>query len=316
MSQVIQVNALSHSYGGKKLALDNVSLFVDEGDFFCFLGPNGAGKSTTVKLLTGQLTPQKGKVTVLGKDIRTELRWIRYHIGVLTDEMTLPKEFTVRELLYFVGRAFDYSSAQAKAICEEVLLQVGLEEYADAQIRHLSTGLVRRLSIGQALVNPSKILFLDEPTISLDPISSREILSLVRKLHDNGITIFYTTHLLKEVEELCTRLAIIVDGKVVLCDSLSNLKRQAGSSVEIEIMNFQDNIAAADILTREKGWRVLTKDKHTVLIPFPSFEVAQASLRDIVDVLQANNILYSKVGVRQPNLEEFYSKVILGESWS
>lgn len=313
MSQVIRANALSYSYDGRKLALDNVSLFVDEGDFFCLLGPNGAGKSTTVKLLTGQLTPQRGEVTVVGKDIKRESQRIRYHIGVFTDDMTLPREFTVREMLYFVGRAFGYSHAQAKSACKDVLSQVGLEGYADTQIRHLSSGLVRRLSIGQALVNSSRILFLDEPTINLDPISSQEILSLVRKLNNNGTTIFYTTHLLREVEALCTRVAIIVDGKVVLCDSLSNLREHAGASIEIGLVPVQTNITATTTMIRERGWKISTVDGSTILIPFLTLEAAQASLHDVVDMLQTNGILFSKVGIRQPSLEEFYSTTILGK---
>jgi len=312
MSQVIQVNALSHHYN-KKLALDNVSFSVDEGDFFCFLGPNGAGKSTTVKLLTGQLTPQSGKVMVFGKNVKTELQEIKYHIGVLTDDMRLPKELTVRELLEFVGRVFDYSLAQAKVACEDVLSKVELEEYADTQIGHLSSGLERRLGIGQALVNPARILFLDEPTISLDPMSSREILRLIKKLHDEGVTVFYTTHLLKEIEALCTSLAIIEHGKVVLCDSLPKLRRHAGASVEIEIINPQNNFTAANTLIRKRGWKISTVEEHTILILFPSHEAAQASLRDIVDMLQANNILYSRVGIRQSSLEDLYSEIILGE---
>lgn len=310
MNHAIQVNALSHRYG-RKLALDNVSFSVDEGDFFCFLGPNGAGKSTTVKILTGQLALQSGEVIVNRMHIQKNPQDIKNHVGVLTDGMSLPREFTVRELLYFVGRTFNYRSTQAISACEDVLFKTGLKEYATTKIGHLSSGLYRRVGISQALVNTPHILFLDEPTIGLDPIASREILRFIGRLHGEGLTVFYTTHLLKEVEALCTRLAIIENGKVRFCAKISDIKERLGAKIEVEVINLEDNITRARKLFTEEGWDI-TVQQNTFLIPFPSYDLASLSLHSVVSTLQSRNIGYSKVAIRQFSLEEIYAENISG----
>jgi len=310
MNPVIDVSQLSHRYGSR-IALDKISFSVHEGNFFCFLGPNGAGKSTTVKVLAGQLPVQQGKVVLNGKDVsKVDLRTIKYHVGVLTDDMSLPKEFTVRELLYFVGRAFDLSPSRAKAKCEDVISKVGLEKYGDVRVGHLSSGLRSRLSIGQALVNSARILFLDEPTTALDPMSSREILSLIKNLHDEGVTIFYTTHLLKEVEFLCTHFAVIESGRILFCGRLSDLKERFGAAVEIETV--KDNVPVIMTLTKRQGWKTIV-DGNIISVCFTTRNEAEFSLDNIATLLHKNRLKYSRIAICLPSLEDLYARIVAVE---
>jgi len=305
---IINVNELSYRYG-RNLALNNISFSISPGDFFCFLGPNGAGKSTTVKLLTGQFKLQGGEVIVDGYNVKTDRQEIIRNIGVLTDDMVLPKEFTVKELLQFVGLAFDYPYSKAKDMSKQIISKIGLEEYANYKIAHLSSGLKRRLDIGQALVNNSHILFLDEPTIGLDPVSSRDILVLIKKLHDEGRTIFYTTHLLKEVEQLCTALAVIDKGKIKLCDKFSNLQKNFSKKVEI-VISSKNNIAKAIKILKQNSYEDTIIDGQKVLIPISSHMVEEEVLQAVVFLLQDNNILFSKAAIKQLSLEELYYNII------
>jgi len=312
MIPIIEVVELSHYYGNKN-ALDKISFSVCEGDFFCFLGPNGAGKSTTVKVLTGQLSLQQGKAIIDGQNISNKnLRTIKYHIGVLTDNMSLPKEFTVQELLYFTGMSFDLTSDQATLKSKDILAKIQLEEHAQVRIGHLSSGLLRRLEIGQALMNSAKILFLDEPTIFLDPVSVKETLNLIKSLNDEGITIFYTTHLLKEIEHVCTYLAIVEGGKILLHDRISRLREQFGH--QVDIMMEGGSVFTATALFKQQGWKTST-DNNTISVSFPTRVEAKSSLSKIFAFLSENKLEYSSIGVSQINLDKLYAKVIAKESF-
>lgn len=306
---IIKVNDLSYYYR-RNLALDNISFSVRKGDFFCFLGPNGAGKSTTVKLLTGQLKLQSGEAIVDERNIRTENKEIIKNIGVLTDDMVLPKELTVRELLKFVSLSFTYPNSKAKDVSNQVISKIGLREYANFKIAHLSSGLLRRVSIGQALVNNSSILFLDEPTIGLDPVSSREILGLIKKLHNEGRTIFYTTHLLKEVEQLCTSLAVINRGKIKLCNNFSNLQKHFKKKIEIVISNKQKSLVQVIKILKKSGWKGIITDRKKILISIPSNNVSEEAFNTIVSILQKNKIAFSEAAIKQLSLEELYHTII------
>ncbi len=309
MTPIIEVKKVSYSYGTKR-ALDNISFSLERGEFFCFLGPNGAGKSTTVKILTGQLPLQEGAVVIQGHAVnRTNLRAIKYHVGVLTDNMSLPKELTVQELLYFTGRAFDLSSTQATAKSRDVLSEIQLEEHASVKIGHLSSGLLRRLEIGQALMNDPEILFLDEPTIFLDPLSTHEILGLIQKLHNKGTTIFYTTHLLKEVEHICTYLAIIKNGKILLCDKVAHLKEREGYRIDITMK--RDDALRASSLFRQHHWET-TVEQNVISISVPRDIEVESLLPTVTDILNQNRLKYSDLAIKRVSLDQIYADIVSG----
>ena len=196
-------------------AVRGVDLRVDAGEVFGFLGPNGAGKSTTVKMLTTLLSITGGDARVAGIDVASRPDDVRRHIGVALQEAGLDPRQTGRELLELQGRLFDLTADEAKARAEVLLELVELSDAADRLIKGYSGGMKRRLDLASALVPEPEVLFLDEPTTGLDPASRITVWEEVRSINERGTTVFLTTQYLEEVDQLCDRLAIIDDGRIV-----------------------------------------------------------------------------------------------------
>jgi ABC-2 type transport system ATP-binding protein len=196
-------------------AVRGVDLRVDAGEVFGFLGPNGAGKSTTVKMLTTLLSITGGDARVAGIDVAGRPDDVRRHIGVALQEAGLDPRQTGRELLELQGRLFDLTADEAKARAEVLLELVELSDAADRLIKGYSGGMKRRLDLASALVHEPEVLFLDEPTTGLDPASRITVWEEVRSINERGTTVFLTTQYLEEVDQLCDRLAIIDDGRIV-----------------------------------------------------------------------------------------------------
>jgi len=300
--ELVNVQEITFSYK-RRPVLQNVSFQVREGQFFCLMGPNGAGKSTMFKILTGRLHPQAGDITILGQDVKTSPHSVRHHIGVLIDDMAIPDDFTVTELLVFAARSFGQSRDEALSTAQEIMAQLDLLEEQSTNIRKLSSGLRRRVEIGQALVNKAPLLLLDEPTINLDPVSSQETRNLIKNIHAQGTTIFYTTHLLHEVEELCTHLAILDAGQIKLYDSLENLRYQAQGQSRIELRNSEDLPHALALL---KERQIAAQIKNQVLV-IPSTRKETHNL--ILDTLSAAHIKVTNAIFQIPTLADIYSQV-------
>jgi ABC-2 type transport system ATP-binding protein len=205
-------------------AVRGVDLRVDAGEVFGFLGPNGAGKSTTVRMLTTLLSITAGSARVASVDVAREPDEVRRRIGVALQEAGLDPRQTGRELLELQGRLFDLSSSQAKVRAVELLELVELTEAADRPIKGYSGGMKRRLDLASALVHEPDVLFLDEPTTGLDPASRLTVWDEVRRINQRGTTVFLTTQYLEEADQLCDRLAIIDDGRIVREGTPSGLK--------------------------------------------------------------------------------------------
>jgi ABC-2 type transport system ATP-binding protein len=203
------------SRSGTVEAVRSVDLHVDNGEIFGFLGPNGAGKSTTVRMLTTLLSITDGHATVAGLDVAREPDAVRQRIGVALQEAGLDQRQTGRELLTLQGRLFDLSAAQAAGRAEQLLELVELTDAADRRIKGYSGGMKRRLDLASALVHEPDVLFLDEPTTGLDPASRVTVWDEVRRINERGTTVFLTTQYLEEADQLCDRLAIIDDGRIV-----------------------------------------------------------------------------------------------------
>jgi ABC-2 type transport system ATP-binding protein len=212
--------------GGTVEAVRGVDLEVAAGEVFGFLGPNGAGKSTTVKMLTTLLTISAGRATVAGRDVAREPDAVRRRIGVALQEAGLDPRQTGRELLVLQGRLFDLSAQQASARAAALLELVELEEAADRAIKGYSGGMKRRLDLASALVHEPEVLFLDEPTTGLDPASRLTVWNEVRRINERGTTVFLTTQYLEEADQLCHRLAIIDDGRIVREGTPEELKTE------------------------------------------------------------------------------------------
>jgi ABC-2 type transport system ATP-binding protein len=214
----VQATALVKTYSsrtGDIEAVRGVDLRVEAGEIFGFLGPNGAGKSTTVRMLTTLMSITSGTAHVAGVDVTREPDAARHRIGVALQEAGLDPRQTGRELLVLQGRLFGLSSDAASARAKDLLELVELEDAADRMIKSYSGGMKRRLDLASALVHEPEVLFLDEPTTGLDPASRLTIWEEMRRINERGTTVFLTTQYLEEADQLCDRLAIIDDGRIV-----------------------------------------------------------------------------------------------------
>ena len=199
---------------GSFTAVDRISLRVRRGSIFGFLGPNGSGKSTTIRMLIGLLRPSAGSATVLGLDIVREAEEIRHRIGYMSQKFSLYEELTARENLRFYAGVYSLSTAQAAGRQEELFRLLGLEPYAERRSGELSTGWRQRLALACAMVHRPRILFLDEPTAGVDPLTRRNFWELLYSLGQGGTTVFVTTHYMDEADH-CHELAFIYGGRII-----------------------------------------------------------------------------------------------------
>ena len=229
MSSAIRAVALMKTYKGRDgevEAVRGVDLDVASGEIFGFLGPNGAGKSTTIRMLTTLMTITSGTAEVAGVDVGSDPDKVRRKLGVALQEAGLDPRQTGRELLVLQGRLFGMSTDKSTARAQELLELVELEEAADRRIKGYSGGMKRRLDLASALVHGPDVLFLDEPTTGLDPASRLTVWEEVRRINEQGTTVFLTTQYLEEADQLCNRLAIIDNGVIVKEGTPGELKRE------------------------------------------------------------------------------------------
>ena len=225
----IETNGLKRSFGDVA-AVAGVDLEVAEGEIYAFLGPNGAGKTTTVRMLTTLLRPTEGSATVAGYDVVREASAVRSAIGVALQEAALDPLMTGRELMRLQATLHAIPRAQVGPRSEALLERVGLMRAADRRVAGYSGGMRRRLDLGMALVHEPRVLFLDEPTTGLDPVSRQAIWREVRRLNEEGTTVFLTTQYLEEADVLADRVGIIDDGRMVAEDTPQSLKAEMGHS--------------------------------------------------------------------------------------
>jgi linearmycin/streptolysin S transport system ATP-binding protein len=230
----LRVDALSKRYGAID-AVSGVSFDLFDGEIFGLLGLNGAGKTTLISMLATERCPSAGDAVLLGKSIRNERRIVRRMIGVAPQEIALYPTMTAAENLRFFGRIYDVRGAELERRVDELLHFVGLQDRADDRVETYSGGMKRRLNLAAALVHRPKLILLDEPTSGVDPQSREEILKLVRRLRDDGNAILYTTHYLEEAEDLCDRLGILNEGRLVAIGTMDALLRDLDFSEVIEL---------------------------------------------------------------------------------
>jgi len=233
---------LTYTYGSL-IAVDHVNFEVGEGEILGYLGPNGAGKSTTVKMLTGQIRPNAGKATLLGMDIAHETNKVQQQIGVAFETTNLYEQMSAVENLKLFADLFG-----VKADVNLLLEKVGLGNRGKERVGNFSKGMKQRLMVARALVNRPRILFLDEPTEGLDPVSAETIRNLIREAQDDGTTIFLTTHDMYEADKLSDRVAFINQGKIMALDTPYKLKQLYGKrQLKVEIENGDGQIESREI---------------------------------------------------------------------
>ncbi len=235
---------------GSFVAVDHVTFEVRPGEIFGFLGPNGAGKTTTIKILCGLLTPSSGKGMVTGYDVSTESEEIKKHIGYMSQKFSLYEDLTVSENLDFFGGVYGLDEETKRKRGEWVLQMAGLQDKLDILTRSLPLGWKQRLALGCAILHEPPVLFLDEPTSGVDPLSRRNFWELINDLASQGVTIFVTTHYMEEAE-YCNRLALMSAGKIVALGTPSDLKKNWMSESVIDLECDQP-MRASELLKKEK----------------------------------------------------------------
>lgn len=253
MSSVIEVKDLKREYIANKgwkqrkkeiiKAVNGITLDVQKGEIFGLLGQNGAGKTTTIKMLITLLAPTSGECKVLGLDVLGGEKKIRNRINfIFGGEMGVYRRLSARDNLKYFANLYHIEAEEAKTRISNILELVGLSDKADLLVETYSKGMIQRLQIARGLINDPEIIFMDEPTVGLDPLGARMLRDIIKKLKEQGKTVLLTTHYMYEADELCDRIAIINKGQLIALDTPANLKQmvQGSSSIEIIIENISE----------------------------------------------------------------------------
>ena len=234
MKKAVEVKHLTKTYK-KLVAVDDLSFTVEEGEILGLLGPNGSGKSTTINCLLSLLKYNKGTIKIFGKEMKPDSYDIKAKIGVVFQDVAVFDELTVYENIdYFCG-LYIKDKATRKQYIEDAIDLVGLDEFRKFYPKKLSGGLLRRLNIACGIAHKPKLIFLDEPTVAVDPQSRNNILDGIKKLRDDGATIIYTTHYMEEVEILCDRIIILDKGRIIAQGTTDELKKLAGPKQKVVV---------------------------------------------------------------------------------
>ena len=239
----IKINKLFKSYDDVK-AVQGIDLEINKGEFYGLLGPNGAGKSTTINSITSLVKPSDGDIEIFGKNIENDFRFARSQVGIAQQEVSMDWFFPLEQLLYFQAGFYGVSKSHAKERIEYLLEKLGLSKHRTKKMRELSGGMKRRLQIAKALVHDPEIIILDEPTAGVDVELRHDLWLYLQELHKDGKTILLTTHYIDEAELLCERVGIIDKGKLIVEDTVSNLKKMVkNSSIEIQLKDNNNDLS-------------------------------------------------------------------------
>ena len=297
----IEVRGLERTFSGGVRAVDGVDLEVANGEIYAFLGPNGAGKTTTVRMLVTLLRPTGGSARVAGHDVVDEAAEVRRSIGVALQEAALDPLMTGRELIRLQATLHGLAREEGNRRAEELLDRVGLELAADRRVGTYSGGMRRRLDLASALVHEPEVLFLDEPTTGLDPVSRKAIWEEVSKLNDEGTTVFLTTQYLEEADQLADRVGIIDSGRIVAEGTPASLKAEVGRP-HIELGLAEDGHERAESVLSPLG-RLLPSKDGKVLV---EVEAGAADVAKVVRALDEAGLLVESLDLVAPSLDDVF----------
>lgn len=301
MEHIIEVQHLSHQFGDF-VAVDDVSFSVEKGEIFSFLGPNGAGKSTVINVLTTLLRLQKGSVTIAGYDLARDPVQVRKSIGIVFQQETLDRDMTVWETLEFHGRLYALARADRRERIEKLLSLVELEIRRDDLTRNLSGGMKRRLEIARGLMTRPAVLFLDEPTIGLDPQTRTRMWEYLREVNEEGTTIFLTTHYMDEADQLSNHINIIDHGRVIISGRSWELKNTLGQ--DLIYIETTDNDQAARIVGENPSVREVKPKGKGLLVMIT--EDGTRLLPGILESLQKQGIRLTAVNLKKPSMDDVF----------
>ncbi len=289
--KMIAVENLKKSYEGVE-ALKGISFNIREGEFFGLLGPNGAGKTTTISIMSTIVAPDSGKVSIGGKDIATNAMDCKRMIGVVPQEIALYNDLCAFDNLMFWGGLYDVPKAELKKRIQETLELFGLSDRQHDKVKTYSGGMKRRINIASALLHKPKVLFMDEPTVGIDPQSRNLIFEVVQKLHREGMTIVYTTHYMEEAERFCDRIGIIDKGEIIAQGTLDELKSSSkmkecisisfadGSSEDHHTSNVRSDLSKIVLRYNEAGRDIAHIDIKKVNLETIFLSLTGKQLRD------------------------------------
>lgn len=296
MTPAIEVEQLGKCYGSL-VALDNVDLLIQPGEFFALLGPNGAGKTTLISILAGLTRASHGAARVMGYDVLSNYREARKRLGVVPQELVYDPFFTVREMLVIQSGYFGLKKNDNWI--DEILYRLDLTEKSHANVRALSGGMKRRLLIAQALVHKPPVIILDEPTAGVDVDLRQSLWQFIQQLNSQGHTIVLTTHYLEEAEALCSRVAVLKQGKIIALDSMHNLVHSMrGYTLKLHLSS--DNLPPT-----LQAWPSKREGRlHSIQIK------NSAEIETILSKLRESGIQLLEVQLLQPDLETVFIKLM------
>jgi ABC-2 type transport system ATP-binding protein len=304
MSAILEVHNLVKNYGSFT-AVKAITFEIQEGEIFSLLGPNGAGKTTTISMLSTLYTPTSGDASICGYSVAKEAMAVKNCIGVVPQDLALYEDLTARENLNFWGQMYGLSGKSLKVRVDEVLEQIGLLDKAKLRIKTFSGGMKRRVNIGVGLLHRPRLLFMDEPTVGIDPQSRRAILDSVKELNKNGMTVLYTTHYMEEAEELSNRVGIIDHGDLIAIGTQDELTKSVGETdtLILHVGEETNPELLAEEVRKVKGVIKAEVTDHEVTIITPAAEELLAQV-----VSHANNlgIKIRSIDIREPNLEAVF----------
>ena len=282
-------------------ALKGISFNIPQGECYGLLGPNGAGKTTTISIMSTVIEPNEGEVSIAGYDLKKNPLDCKKNIGVVTQEIALYNELSAYDNLLFWGGLYNVPKLKLEARIDEILNLLGLADRKNDKVKTYSGGMKRRINIASALLHKPNIIFMDEPTVGIDPQSRNLIFEVIEKLHKEGMTIIYTTHYMEEAERLCDRIGIIDNGEIIAQGTLDELKT-SGSMKETVVISFT-NLKDERYIAIAKEWKDIQRFDDT--IHFYSMNV-QADLSKIL--LKCNEVGLNSlhIDIRKINLETIF----------
>lgn len=302
---IIEVKKLTKKFG-EFTAVDQISFDVKKGEIFGLLGPNGAGKSTILRMLSTLARPTRGTAVIGGYDIVKEDTEVRKLIGLVSEKMIMYNRLTAKENLWFFGSLFSIPKETLTKRIDELLELVQLTKWKDSQVGTFSTGMRQRMNVVRALLNLPQVLFLDEPTLGLDPQSSVEIREFIRKLNrENGTTVILTTHMMVDADLLCDRIAIVDHGKIVALDTSPNLKKMINGA-DASVIKLDVSNLSADLLAKLQALEcadAITQESPTEL---KILAHGTESFDNLIDSVRRNGGKISSMQNLQPTLEDVF----------
>lgn len=301
---MITVDSLKKSYGSH-VALNGISFSIREGEFYGLLGPNGAGKTTTISIISTILQPDSGSVTINGLPLEKNKVASKRIIGVVPQEIALYEKLTAYDNLLFWGSLYNVEKNLLRQRIDETLELLGLSDRKNSKISTYSGGMKRRINIASALLHRPKILFMDEPTVGIDPQSRNLIFEVVERLHKEGMTIIYTTHYMEEAERFCDRIGIIDKGEIIVQGTLNELREFSKMKETITVrFTTMDDEQSARIKARVTGDYTLTGDT----LSYASNDV-RVDLPRLISQCTDLGLEFSHIDIQKVNLETIFLKL-------